>query len=1394
MLISLLNASCTIDGNIADYFSEGEALLDTSSLSKIYSADSFIEIRWKVQVPKTASELVTVEQSLDGGITWQFVADVIASQERYVWRVPNASIAQFKTRARYKSFSGNMIFLMSSENMIIDAQPPVLVLQSLRGGEILKGGSSINILWTAQDLTFSDTPLTLSYSADNGATWNIIADQVANTGNYSWSVPVVDSSEVVVKIKAVDSVGLSSEDVSGSVLSIDSSAPQLSIIYPAGGENILGDSNVPLQWVAEDVHFSTNPIKIEISSDGGITWSTLTNSTSNSGSSAWKANLADTLFAKVRFTATDLLGHVTQKTSGNFVISRALPKLTLNQATQVFSNTDTYTFNGTCDLSASMTITDINVTGPSLTTTVPCIGPSPNGTWTYTTSSFTLDGVRSFSFSQTNNLPMTLTLRADWTRDTEPPLLSSVIINNDDEYAKTPFVNVAVTATDNRSFPLKIRLLEVSGASTPCTFSAGSWLEHAQANSVHPFTLSMGFAEKKVCAWAEDRAGNRSVMSVSTGTPSVDSDVIKFDIGNPPEITSLKVSNPVNNSTTFNTGDTVKIEWTATDVEGLSNKPIYIEYTLDGTNWIPIISEYGNLSGNPTAYSGSYSSFTSPSTGFLQIRLKAKDMAGNYSYRIISNSLNSGAWSIFAGNLDTGIENSARGVTFNNNDSKAGQFAIHPRTGDVYVLSDLDGLLKVDIRTGLVSRVTGWASQKIATTSDTPDWSIFKIPENGEALPSDIKIGTYLTGMAFDKQGRLYLNFSYSQSASLIGVQSTRIYQLDLDRRTGRWYAGGGSSSTGGIAPRDLATIYAPITFDEDNSLYTFVLCNPHGGLSNLHRLVKITQTPEGLPDQVQHIAGNCVAGSPVSGTAALNTPFHNSSYANYSSITVWDHGNKIYYSPYGGTLLKIINGVHYTTAITTTANARGVVYNPVKNVLHVSYGQPADGSIQTWSIPNPGPNGETLLSTDVAASGTGGDCLEDGKLASASCITPSQSLNVNPQGVLLFTDGFLTLSSRPFRIRYVDAALKVQTLAGTMPFYGKDMHKSLMRAYTLGSIYYKTSTEPGSIYTPGFYFIDGAGQVFGRIRNDDSVEILWGNQRRSTALHANGTQTSSLLPLGAPYANDGQTMGFDPMGLPWIRYNLRLISLDPNGSIVNRQTASTAWTLAAEGSNPQSVGLYVSGLQQNISFKNQGVFLMGRYYDTSQLNISTNAPFLRFFDFGNSIVKYIMGGVGGTTMAPDSPTPTNLTSANLSSLCVNGGCSLQFIEGDPGSMADDKLYISEGRSLRVITNPLTPGSQTLQTLFTETAPHPEDGYNAYVGINNLFVMPDQSKVFYLFNGQMRCRTLIGTSSWCNGQSLGPDPAFGSIVKRSNQFTLKDSTTLLLNTGRIVLEYKLPTP
>jgi hypothetical protein len=118
---------------------------------------------------------------------------------------------------------------------------PSAALTYPNGGELLAGGSLVNIIWTASDDDFPANPINIHYSTD-GSIWTAIALGQSNTGTYAWTVPSIDSSTVKVRITADDGT-LQSADSSDANFSIDATVPIItSITSPANGVKVLSEN------------------------------------------------------------------------------------------------------------------------------------------------------------------------------------------------------------------------------------------------------------------------------------------------------------------------------------------------------------------------------------------------------------------------------------------------------------------------------------------------------------------------------------------------------------------------------------------------------------------------------------------------------------------------------------------------------------------------------------------------------------------------------------------------------------------------------------------------------------------------------------------------------------------------------------------------------------------------------------------------------------------------------------------------------------------------------------------------------------------------------------------------------------------------------------------------
>lgn len=146
-----------------------------------------------------------------------------------------------------------------------DALPPTLTLESPNGDEVWVGGTSHTISWSSINIK---SDIDVSYSSDNGVSWNPIATVSKASTSVVWDVPVLQSSECLVKLASG-----STEDVSDHLFTIqDPANAYVSIISPNGGETWLTGSSHMIKWNSIAL---VDDIAIEFSSDNGSNWSSV---------------------------------------------------------------------------------------------------------------------------------------------------------------------------------------------------------------------------------------------------------------------------------------------------------------------------------------------------------------------------------------------------------------------------------------------------------------------------------------------------------------------------------------------------------------------------------------------------------------------------------------------------------------------------------------------------------------------------------------------------------------------------------------------------------------------------------------------------------------------------------------------------------------------------------------------------------------------------------------------------------------------------------------------------------------------------------------------------------------------------------------------------------------
>ncbi|UCG01429.1 MAG: right-handed parallel beta-helix repeat-containing protein [Candidatus Heimdallarchaeota archaeon] len=146
----------------------------------------------------------------------------------------------------------------------------------------------------------------ISISADNGLTWELLASGL-NTTNYLWNTSsVADGSTYLIKVITNCSEGETAEDTSNGIFTIHNYLSSPTILSPNGGEIING--TIPIQWsaspdsVGHDVTYT-----VYYSIDDGNTW-ILIDSSLNTPSLNWDTSglrVGENFTIKVVATCTE---------------------------------------------------------------------------------------------------------------------------------------------------------------------------------------------------------------------------------------------------------------------------------------------------------------------------------------------------------------------------------------------------------------------------------------------------------------------------------------------------------------------------------------------------------------------------------------------------------------------------------------------------------------------------------------------------------------------------------------------------------------------------------------------------------------------------------------------------------------------------------------------------------------------------------------------------------------------------------------------------------------------------------------------------------------------------------------------------------------------------------
>jgi hypothetical protein len=206
------------------------------------------------------------------------------------------SATDLGTAGEDTTYGAGLLNVHSAVHLLAEPPPSssTLTVTAPNGAESWAAGSTQTIQWSSSGVSGN---IRIDLSRDGGATWTTLFTSVANSGSQSWTVMGPATTQARIRVSSVNTPSVS--DVSDANFTITAS---LTVTTPNGGESWRIYNTQTIRWSSSGV---SGNVRINLSRDGGVTWTTLFASIANSGSKSWRVSGSVTTNALVRITSLD---------------------------------------------------------------------------------------------------------------------------------------------------------------------------------------------------------------------------------------------------------------------------------------------------------------------------------------------------------------------------------------------------------------------------------------------------------------------------------------------------------------------------------------------------------------------------------------------------------------------------------------------------------------------------------------------------------------------------------------------------------------------------------------------------------------------------------------------------------------------------------------------------------------------------------------------------------------------------------------------------------------------------------------------------------------------------------------------------------------------------------
>ena len=205
---------------------------------------------------------------------------------------------------------------------------------------------------TSQSFSASGGPGSVSVTAPNGCSWTAVSNDSWITfpsGNNGSGNGTVNYSVAANPSTASRNGTLTIAGKTFTVTQGGQVSSSLTVLTPNGGETWTIGTTPTIQWTSSGV---SGNVKIELSRDGGTSWTTLFSSTANDGTENWQVTSPGTTQARIRISSVTAPS-IIDTSNANFTIN--IVGLRINDVSRAEGNTGTTAFTFTVTLTPAST-------------------------------------------------------------------------------------------------------------------------------------------------------------------------------------------------------------------------------------------------------------------------------------------------------------------------------------------------------------------------------------------------------------------------------------------------------------------------------------------------------------------------------------------------------------------------------------------------------------------------------------------------------------------------------------------------------------------------------------------------------------------------------------------------------------------------------------------------------------------------------------------------------------------------------------------------------------------------------------------------------------------------------------------------------------------------------